>query len=514
MGVIANKLQQEQSQSTGLIAKAQSLQAQPKGNAEPFGPSAVGQTGNSLSNIGIGIGSAVGKGVLGVPQAALSLTGKAATALGASNVGGFLSGGADAINNLKTGVYEKPFGNQLNTASGKIGTGIGTAATYLAPAGLASKGEIAIDTLSLGIKSPLLGAVTRIGGKAAVQGLAAGSVDLANTGGDLKSAGKTALGAGLIRGSIATAGETARAAKIPEWLYQNIFKNSSKDMLAELKADSIKNLQVTNPEKYNELVKAGIIKSGKGINPTLNKTLAEKALERGLRGNTQTMANTVVHGALDSESKAQTIAKNYKGTVNLSEPQFTNILKKIASDYEDVGFGEISNQAQTLNDVLKANNGKVSATTALEIRRLLDKARLASSFDRPASSLSMTQSNLKTLADAARKRVNSVPGMSKVMENYAFNIDALEALAKDASRRGNNQIIGLIDSAFLGGGLLSGNAAQGALFGTIRKYAGSPLGLTTLGQVAKNPNLGPKTSAAIGAISKAAGSALGSQLSQ
>lgn len=448
--------------------------------------SLVGQSIDALTNTGVGIGSAVGKTVLGIPEAVARVSGATKT--------------ADAIKNVKESIYQKPFEDKLSTVSGKVGTGIGTVATFVAPGGLASKGEIAINVLSKGLSSPLGAAALRIGGKAAVQGLSAGAVDLASTGGDLQSAKNTALTAGIIRGGMASVGETARALKLPERMYSTIFKNSTRDMLAELKANGINNLQRTNPEKYAEFVKSGIIKTTKGV-PVINETLAEKAIKKGLKGSLDGMAKTTVHGILDSEHQAQALAKNYKGTVDLSEPQFTNILKKIGTDYEDVGFGEISNQAKTLHDVIKSNNGKVSAQTALEVRRLLDRARLASSFNSNPSSLSMSQQNLKTLADTARNRVNSVPGMGKIMENYSFNIDALEAIAKDAARRGNNNIISLIDGVFLGGGLAGGEPATALGMGVVRKLSTIPRVLTTLGQSMSRPNLGSAGSAVVGSVS-------------
>lgn len=375
----------------------------------------------------------------------------------------------------------------------KIGKGVEQTAEFFVPSGLASKGERAVDLLSKGIKSPLLAATARIAGKSTVQGAAAGATRFIQTGGDVKESAKTAATAGVARSVFATIGEGARALRIPERLYSTIFKNSKNDMIAELRANGIANLRQTNPQKYQELVDNGLIKTGVGGNPIINETLAEKALDRGLRGSIPDMANEVVYKTLDTENKLQRAVAAHKGTVSITEPQYKNVLTKIATEYEDVGFGEISKEANGYINDLTATKGQVSAKTALNIRRFLDKMRIASSYDRPATSLSLTQSNFKTLADNLRGRINKIPGVAALMKDYSFYIDAIDAIAKEAARRGNNQALGLIDSVFLGGGI-AGNPIVGAGGFAFRKFLSSPRGTTGLGSVIKNPNLGSKAS--------------------
>lgn len=373
----------------------------------------------------------------------------------------------------------------------KIGYGAEKVAEFFAPAGLASKGERAINVISQGIKSPLLAAGARIFGKAGVQALATGGIRYAQTGGDIGETAKTAATAGIFRGGLATIGEGARALHIPERLYSTIFKNSSKDMLTELKANGIEALRRSDPKKFQEFVDGGIIKVGQDGQLAINDTLAERAIDRGLRGSIRHMANETVKGTLESEAKVKAIAAGYKGKVNLPEKQFIGVLKKIGQEYQDVGFGEISNEANRLASTLKTTRGAVDAETAVSFRRFLDRVRIGSSFDRPITNLSTSQGNLKALSDAVRTRVNNIPGMGLVMKDYSFYIDALEALAKEATRRGNNQVLSLIDSIFLAGAYAGNNPIPGLTAGIARRALLSGPGVTYTGQAIQKSTVSP-----------------------
>ena len=367
-----------------------------------------------------------------------------------------------------------------------------------APASKIAKAEKGIDLLIQG--SGFLNRTGRVLAKTAISGVTSGGTAAAQTG-SFKEGAKASVISGAIRGTLATIGEGSRALKIPEKLYSTIFKNSAKDMISELKAGGIQTLQKTNPEKYKELVKKGIIKIDNTGSPIVNDTLAEQALDRGLRGSVKAMADEVVEGALKSEDEVQTIAKNYAGRVSLKEPQFQNVFKKIASEYEDVGFGEIADEAKNLANILKDSGGDVSAEEAVQIKRFLDRVRIATSFDKPVVNLSTSQGNLKTLADAVRGRVNAIPGMGETMKNYSFYLDSLEALAREAARRGNNQVISMIDSLFLSGAYAGNNPAPGITLGLIRKLLASPRGATSLGQILNSPSLNAPSAGLLNSVS-------------
>lgn len=369
-------------------------------------------------------------------------------------------------------------------------------AEFFVPAGGVSKAEGLVTALTQGLPK-FVGAVARVGGKALVNATADTAIGTAQTG-DIGQGLETGLFGGGARAGFGALGESARALKLPERLYQTVFKNAKKDMMSEFKTDYLVDLYKNRPHIFNDLVDQGVIKLDGGV-PILNTTMAEEALSRGLKGSISSMGKQVAGDLLNNEAQVRSIAQSYKGTVGLNEPQFFNILKEISKEYENVGFGEISNQADTLAKTWLDNKGQVDGNTALAIRRLIDKARLARSYDVPVTKLSLTQANLKTIADEARKRLNKIPGMGPVMDEYSFNMDALEDLAKEGARRGNNQIISLIDSIFLGGGMSAGAAPVGLTLMGLRKYIQSGRGATTVGSALKNPNMGAKATAALGA---------------
>ncbi len=397
------------------------------------------------------------------------------------------------------GIPEKEIGLQpeqlkaKNTAQ-EWGKGAERIAELFLPATKIAKAEKAVGLMIKG--QGLIQSLSRVGAKSLISGIGTGAVVTAQTG-SIKEGMKAGGVAGGLRGGLAIIGEGARALHLPERLYSTIFKNSAKDMITELKSGGLTTLQQNNPQKFQELVGKGIIKVSKDGSPVLNDTLAEQALDKGLRGSIRSMADEVVHGALDSEDKVQTIANNYSGNISLKEPQFQNVFRKIASEYEDVGFGEIADEANSLADTIKNSGGEVTAKVAVQVKRFLDRVRIATSFDKPVVNLSTSQGNLKTLADAVRSRVNSIPGMGEVMKNYSFYIDALESLAREASRRGNNQVLSLIDSLFLSGAYAGNNPIPGVTMGMLRKLIMSAPGTTYLGQALKNSSVSPLTAGLI-----------------
>lgn len=356
------------------------------------------------------------------------------------------------------------------------------AAEFAAPAGLVRKGQAAVTALIDG--SGFLSGAGRVAGKAALEGLSAGGVNYAQTG-DAKQAAETALIGGGLKAGTSALGEAANAINLPERLYSTIFKNSFQDMQQELRSVGTKAFQSADPERFKDLVSKGIIKVGKDGEAIVDETLAKEALDRGLKGSLMNMSNAVVRNKYELEDKVQTLANHSREVIALPEKQYASVFNKIASDYEDVGFGEFSAQAKRLAQTLDTQS-ELSIPDALDARRLLDSLRIRSSFGTAPTHLSLGQDNLKFLANQLRTRLNNVDGMGDLMKDYSFNIDALEAIAKEAARRGNNQVISLIDSILLGGGVSAANPlpSAGLFFG--KKLIQNPRALTNAAQAIKN----------------------------
>lgn len=378
-------------------------------------------------------------------------------------------------------------------AAQKVGDIAGAVAEFAAPAGIVGKAEKAVGAA---IKLPgLAGAAGRVLAKAGTEGAAAGGVSLAQTA-DPKTAGWTAVTAGLLKTGTGTVGEVLKGSRIPEWLYSKVFKTTYDDMHAELKTGGTAALQKSDPELYKTLVDRGIIKTAADGNVTLDETLAKQALDKGLKGGLHNMANVTVANLYKNELAVQDIAANAAATVKVPESQFESVLRDIGARYQDVGFGDFSKRAMDLADKIKTGSGELSVQDALSARRLLDGLRASSSFGETPPTLSLGQKNLKFLADALRSRLAKVPGMGDVMKDYSFNIDALEALSKEAARRGNNQVISLIDSVLLGGGVASANPVTGSALYAVRKGLNQPAVVTRAAQAINRSGTLTKTGAA------------------
>lgn len=349
---------------------------------------------------------------------------------------------------------------------------------FMIPVSKVARVEKLLDVATQGMGK--LGGALRVIGKAGVEGASQGGISLVQTGGDLKQAGITGLIGGAFKAATGVAGEIIRGYKLPERLYSTVFKNSWRDMREELTSRGITKLSQTNPEKFQNLVESGIIHTDDVGNYVVNESLAKKALDKGLRGSLDNMSDQLVQNTLDLEHSARTIARNSDTVLTIpGSTRLTSVLKDVASRYKNVGSGELAGEAMSF--AKKVAGGNIDAQDALALRRFMDKMRFASSFDSNAP-LAQNQANFKYWSDFLRGKIaKEIPGMAKVMGDYSFSLDALEALAKEATRRGNNQIFGLIDSALFGGGIIFDQPQTGIGLGVVRKMLTSPGVNTRLG---------------------------------
>jgi hypothetical protein len=365
---------------------------------------------------------------------------------------------------------------------------------FFTPSGVTSKATKALDIAADGAKLGKVGAIgVKALGRAAIEGTAAGTVRYGQTA-NAQQGLKAGATAGVLAGGTSLVGSVLKTARIPEWFYSKIYRTTADDMMQELKTVGTANLQKTNPDLYKNLVSSGVIKVDSTGKTILNETLAKEALDRGLKGSIKNMANEVVKNTYQMESQAQKLTATHNRPIKI-EPQYTKLLKEVADDYQDVGFGEISQKA---NDLLrKTQTGSTDASTALELRRFLDGMRARASFN-PVTKLTQTQVNFKTLADTLRQRLaKEVPNLESVMNEYRFNIEALDALAKEAAKRGNREVIGLIDTVFLGSGIATNNPIIGGGLSIGRRLLNSPTGTTRVGTALNNIGTGTKAGALV-----------------
>ena len=466
MGRTSQRLGLEQEQTTGgRTSQRLGVGQQP-----------VQQTGkmNTLKNFGIGALRGVGSTLVGLEKAGGQLGGN----LLYGGIKKILPGQKQDVGDLFTKEQITPKGTAQK--AGFVSEQIGE---FLIPASKVAKFEKLLDVTLQGSKllsgSKLALGATKVGAKALTEAAVGGTQTYAQTG-DLKESGKSALLFGATRGVTGTIGEIARGFGIPEKLYSRIFKTNYKDMLSELKAKGIETFAKTHPEQYIEFVKSGVIKTALGGKKVISESLAQEALDRGLKGSLRNMADTVVEDTIKLEDAARSAVKASRVVVELpNQGKLADILKETGLRYANVGDGRIAKMAEDFSNKLMA--GKLNAREMLKLRRFLDGMRTRASFD-PQAPLSLTQENFKFWANTVRGKLSKVKGLEEIMKDYGFNIEALESLAREASRRGNAQIIGLIDSLFLGGGIATGEPLTGVAMNIGRRMLNSPRGLTGIGQ--------------------------------
>lgn len=429
-----------------------------------------------------------------------ALKGAGSTLVGLERLGGKLGGDV-----IYGGIKKLPFASGSGRPVGDIlsqqqitprGTaqeaGFGTEqiAEFLLPAGKVAKADKALDIALQGSKvlSKFALGAAKVASKSAVEAGVGGGITLAQTGGDFEQAGKAALVFGGTRAATAGIGEALRAFNVPERLYQKIFKDNYKDMISELKSGGINTFAKKHPTTYEEFIKNGIIKTGVGGKPIIDESLAKQALDRGLKGSLRNMSDRVVEDTLRLEDKARKAVKGYTKPVKIDgADKLANVLGDTAERYKNVGNGEISNTALKFSTKLRSQ-GQLTAEETLDLRRFLDGMRRQSSFD-SGGPLSLSQENFKFWSNNVRNKLREIPGLEAIMKDYSFNIDALEALAKEATRRGNAEVIGLLDSVFIGSGVALGEPLTGTAIALARRGARAPIFSTRVGSLIQSPGI-------------------------
>lgn len=391
-----------------------------------------------ITQLGTGIGSGVGTAALGTLSGASRLVGK-----GQDILGGLINkiigtknqpqGGdqarqiANAIDTVKTDIFQKPNQDELSSVSGEVGNIVGQAAPYALGAGEANA------TVGNGVK----GLISGSGALPSVARTAAGALTEAGlntaegyltSGGDKKAALTQGAMAGLLDGVTSGIGEAANALKTPESLMMKVFKTNKAEVGNTLRGNG-------------------------------GDTIAKQALDRGIGGTVSNMAQQITTGMSDAE---KTIAGEFQKAGNpnivLENPQrFIDAIQQKASLLERSGA---TTEAQGLKSSLSAINpetGEISAGNALSLRRYLDGLRNEKAFLQPTEELNAAQAGLKEMTDEIRHKVNAIGGVGDAMKDYQFYIKALDKLTDYAKSSGNKQTLNIIQQGLLGDSLIHGS---------------------------------------------------------
>lgn len=273
---------------------------------------------------------------------------------------------------------------------------------------------------------------------------------------------------------------------LPKKLYTQVFKDSYDDFINEIKTEVQQGLQQNNPSKFDAYLKQGILRVVDGGKIEVNPTLAQEALDRGLKGSPSYMLKQTYLKQLDLESKVRD-AVGPETTITIDNKKgYVNALNVFVNHFKKTSFGtnpERLSSARTLLAKLKATPGKeIDTETALWLRRYLDSMRNTKSFLSDAN-LTPMQEGIKKLSNDLRGNLaKQIPGIADLMNEYRFNIQAFDDLAELAIKRNNAKIINLTDILVGGGGLASGFPGTGIGMMTALRAFQTPFSLTNIGQ--------------------------------
>ena len=286
-------------------------------------------------------------------------------------------------------------------------------------------------------------------------------------------------------------------AKLPEKLYSQVFKKADDDIAALLKTGALQNLQKTNPQRFQQLVEKGIIRTTESGAIDINPALAREALDKGLRGTSEGMARYAYTKQLELESTVRDLVKGQKFSIP-NKRGYISLLNGIKNEFSKIGAGFFSDRAgqakQLITGLQKTKGNKISAEVGLRLRRFLDDMRNTSSF-RENVNLSQKQEAFKVAANKLRfELANQIPGIKESMNDYRIFIETFNSIVEDAVRRGNRRLLGLTDILLGGGGMATG--APGVGLGVAAAVRGfqQPWALTNLGTGIERGLVGPTRS--------------------
>jgi hypothetical protein len=208
-------------------------------------------------------------------------------------------------------------------------------------------------------------------------------------------------------------------------------------------------------------------------------TLAEQAMNRGIKGSLNNQIADVQKGIYDSEEAIKKAAAESGARVPV-DPKLQTFLASTADEFKDVGRGELADKVGNLVSNID-EKGTMSAQDAIDARRLLDQMRARTSFTNPK-----LVDNLKYWADDLRGSINDIPTadgkIGDINKDYSFFIKARDALVKKAVQTGNKEAVNALDEVMVGLPLAEGHGLSGIIPAIANKTVNSPAFKTNLAQ--------------------------------
>lgn len=313
------------------------------------------------------------------------------------------------------------------------------AGEFLVPSGIVGAGEKAIDAGITG--KGALSALGRIGAKAGLEGLASGTVALAQTA-DPREALKTGLTAGAIRGTTATAGEILQ--KLPSW-----FVKASLPKLKEGNIDyALENTKLGSTETMLKKSEEAVKSYSQQVQGILNHPQYAEDL-----------------GAYDHS--LQETSKAFPNSVKANTPEKVAALIKAVAP----------KNASIVDDIL---NGEGTLAEKNILRQELDAAT-SKRFIGDSPKLTFAKEVAAKMADLLRNEVQSFASeTSSIFENFAKEINLRNALQDVADSKILKPNFSDLTKAFgggIGGGIAGGYAGYktGGLPGAVAGAAGGAI---------------------------------------
>lgn len=400
------------------------------GMSNPPSPFTSGPIGSlpgvkQFNQFGVGMASAIGSAGLNLGKAASKVVGGISKLIGNKPAqefyGATVPGNIDTINKK---ILKDPYQSDLSSISGKVGNLTGTVAPYIATGGPIAGGtnkvvQVASDLAEakkFGSASAALFRTLSGAGAEAAQNYVLG---YALSGGDKDQAKWQAAISGVLKGVTAGVGEVLKATGVDTAFMNKIYKSTKSEQEANLfgKKDT---------------------------------SLAQEAIDRGIGGNIKQQAVKVQQGLTDSESKIEAeFAKMGNPQIQLDNAQrYVDAIQKRIALLETSGATE---EAQGLKSSLAniSPDGKITANSALGLRRLLDSMRQSKSFLSQTEELQAGQAGLKEMSDSLRSKINSIGLTGSVMKDYQFFINAKNSLLDYAKSNANKATLDFFDKLVL-----------------------------------------------------------------
>ena len=364
----------------------------------------IGKVIGGLSNVGIGIGTEVGKTGLGLSQLAL----KAASKVTGSE---FLGEAAEQTKELSQKLYKKPFEKELKTTTGKAGQLTGIAATFMAPSSKIVSGQKILSALTKPLSggSRLAQFGTKVVSRAIPEAISDFAVELTRTGGDVEKAKFAGITGGIASGVLTSIGSAARATFWPELKDSTTRalgvqgKTTGGRILPQVEK-KVAGLGVI--KKYSPIIKVkddlGIEKSFNPKNASFHETLQawNQARKQIYNSYSEISASLGDDVAVDISTIADDLSNivnsprtsTYKNAAqsilndlvdnfgNVTKGEFDGTFRKIKPKDMETFLSDLYNEAgSTLAGRSDKAHGEIAAATASKIREFLDNVIESSS---------------------------------------------------------------------------------------------------------------------------------------